>query len=131
MDVHSGGFDLKFPHHDNELAQAEVGADDHSVLWGECLVHGRHTGIVDWKVLAALWHDGQREASLERFMMECCFPFNCVSVCLYTCLYVCTSKQMCAHTHIQIHIQTHIHTHPYPCTHPHTNRYTLYLCFYV
>jgi cysteinyl-tRNA synthetase len=24
MDIHSGGFDLKFPHHDNELAQAEV-----------------------------------------------------------------------------------------------------------
>jgi len=21
MDIHSGGFDLKFPHHDNELAQ--------------------------------------------------------------------------------------------------------------
>lgn len=25
MDVHSGGVDLMFPHHDNELAQAEVG----------------------------------------------------------------------------------------------------------
>ena len=24
MDVHSGGQDLKFPHHDNEIAQAEV-----------------------------------------------------------------------------------------------------------
>lgn len=24
MDVHSGGVDLMFPHHDNELAQAEV-----------------------------------------------------------------------------------------------------------
>ena len=24
MDVHSGGEDLKFPHHDNELAQAEA-----------------------------------------------------------------------------------------------------------
>lgn len=24
MDIHSGGVDLKFPHHDNELAQAEV-----------------------------------------------------------------------------------------------------------
>ena len=27
MDIHTGGYDLKFPHHDNELAQAEVGAD--------------------------------------------------------------------------------------------------------
>lgn len=24
MDIHTGGFDLKFPHHDNELAQSEV-----------------------------------------------------------------------------------------------------------
>jgi hypothetical protein len=25
MDIHSGGIDLAFPHHDNELAQSEVG----------------------------------------------------------------------------------------------------------
>ena len=25
IDIHTGGVDLKFPHHDNELAQAEVG----------------------------------------------------------------------------------------------------------
>ena len=24
MDIHTGGFDLRFPHHDNEIAQAEV-----------------------------------------------------------------------------------------------------------
>ena len=24
MDVHSGGVDLKFPHHDNEMAQVEA-----------------------------------------------------------------------------------------------------------
>ena len=24
MDIHTGGVDLKFPHHDNELAQSEV-----------------------------------------------------------------------------------------------------------
>jgi cysteinyl-tRNA synthetase len=24
MDIHSGGEDLKFPHHDNELAQSEA-----------------------------------------------------------------------------------------------------------
>ena len=24
IDIHTGGFDLKFPHHDYELAQAEV-----------------------------------------------------------------------------------------------------------
>lgn len=27
MDIHGGGFDLRFPHHDNELAQSEVGKD--------------------------------------------------------------------------------------------------------
>lgn len=25
MEIHTGGCDLKFPHHENELAQAEVG----------------------------------------------------------------------------------------------------------
>jgi hypothetical protein len=24
MDIHSGGYDLKFPHHDNEIAQASM-----------------------------------------------------------------------------------------------------------
>eukprot|EP01045_Picozoa_sp_COSAG04_P056109 COSAG04_NODE_26012_length_300_cov_1.288557_1_plen_26_part_10 len=24
MDIHAGGSDLKFPHHDNELAQSEA-----------------------------------------------------------------------------------------------------------
>ena len=27
MDIHSGGVDLMFPHHDNEIAQSEVGID--------------------------------------------------------------------------------------------------------
>jgi hypothetical protein len=26
MDIHSGGIDLAFPHHDNEMAQSEVSA---------------------------------------------------------------------------------------------------------
>lgn len=25
LDIHTGGVDLKFPHHDNEIAQSEVG----------------------------------------------------------------------------------------------------------
>lgn len=29
MDIHSGGVDLMFPHHDNELAQAEVSSINH------------------------------------------------------------------------------------------------------
>ena len=27
-DIHTGGVDLKFPHHDNEIAQAEVSYPD-------------------------------------------------------------------------------------------------------
>jgi hypothetical protein len=29
LDVHGGGVDLKFPHHDNEMAQAEAYWDNH------------------------------------------------------------------------------------------------------
>lgn len=28
IDIHSGGIDLAFPHHDNEMAQAEVNRSD-------------------------------------------------------------------------------------------------------
>ena len=34
MDIHSGGFDLQFPHHDNEIAQAEVSVQGDSILEG-------------------------------------------------------------------------------------------------
>jgi cysteinyl-tRNA synthetase len=30
MDIHSGGIDLAFPHHDNELAQSEVIGDENN-----------------------------------------------------------------------------------------------------
>jgi cysteinyl-tRNA synthetase len=30
MDIHSGGVDLLFPHHDNEIAQSEVKGDNKS-----------------------------------------------------------------------------------------------------
>lgn len=32
MDIHGGGFDLRFPHHDNELAQSEVSKQSLSKL---------------------------------------------------------------------------------------------------
>ena len=31
MDIHSGGIDLAFPHHDNEMAQSEVGHNTPSI----------------------------------------------------------------------------------------------------
>lgn len=37
MDIHSGGVDLKFPHHDNEMAQAEAHFD--SKQWINYFIH--------------------------------------------------------------------------------------------
>lgn len=37
MDIHSGGIDLAFPHHDNELAQSEA-------YFHQC-DHGEHTWV--------------------------------------------------------------------------------------
>lgn len=31
IDIHTGGVDLKFPHHDNEIAQAEVSDKGHFI----------------------------------------------------------------------------------------------------
>jgi cysteinyl-tRNA synthetase len=39
LDIHSGGIDLAFPHHDNELAQAEVNLFlERPLLWIHCLI---------------------------------------------------------------------------------------------
>ena len=35
MDIHSGGIDLAFPHHDNEMAQSEVS----NLLYRRSFVH--------------------------------------------------------------------------------------------
>ena len=32
LDIHSGGIDLKFPHHENEIAQSEAFYDNHQVF---------------------------------------------------------------------------------------------------
>jgi cysteinyl-tRNA synthetase len=37
MDIHSGGIDLAFPHHDNELAQSEAHFHEHE--------KGEHTWV--------------------------------------------------------------------------------------
>ncbi|CAL1546078.1 unnamed protein product, partial [Lymnaea stagnalis] len=52
MDIHSGGFDLKFPHHDNELAQAEAYYEnDH---WVRYFVHSGHLTIDGCKMSKSL-----------------------------------------------------------------------------
>ena len=39
MDIHSGGEDLKFPHHDNEIAQSEAHFDCPQVILKKKIFH--------------------------------------------------------------------------------------------
>jgi len=48
MDVHSGGVDLKFPHHDNEIAQAE--AESGLNQWCTYFLHAGHLHISGLKM---------------------------------------------------------------------------------
>lgn len=52
MDIHSGGFDLKFPHHDNELAQAEAYYKNDN--WVRYFVHSGHLTIEGCKMSKSL-----------------------------------------------------------------------------
>ncbi|XP_064599613.1 cysteine--tRNA ligase, cytoplasmic-like [Liolophura sinensis] len=52
MDIHTGGFDLKFPHHDNELAQSEAYyGNDH---WVRYFLHAGHLTIEGCKMSKSL-----------------------------------------------------------------------------
>ncbi|XP_003743752.1 cysteine--tRNA ligase, cytoplasmic [Galendromus occidentalis] len=52
MDIHSGGYDLKFPHHDNEIAQSEAyfGNDN----WVRYFLHSGHLTISGCKMSKSL-----------------------------------------------------------------------------
>ncbi|XP_070558750.1 cysteine--tRNA ligase, cytoplasmic-like [Ptychodera flava] len=52
LDIHTGGVDLKFPHHDNELAQAEAYyGNDH---WVRYFLHSGHLTIAGCKMSKSL-----------------------------------------------------------------------------
>ncbi|KAJ8024001.1 Cysteine--tRNA ligase, cytoplasmic [Holothuria leucospilota] len=52
MDIHTGGVDLKFPHHDNELAQSEAYySNDH---WVRYFLHSGHLTIEGCKMSKSL-----------------------------------------------------------------------------
>uniref|UniRef100_A0A8D0GCU1 Cysteine--tRNA ligase, cytoplasmic n=1 Tax=Sphenodon punctatus TaxID=8508 RepID=A0A8D0GCU1_SPHPU len=52
MDIHGGGFDLRFPHHDNELAQSEAYFEnDH---WVRYFLHTGHLTIAGCKISKSL-----------------------------------------------------------------------------
>ena len=52
LDIHSGGIDLKFPHHDNEIAQTE--AHDDSKQWINYFLHTGHLKIEGLKMSKSL-----------------------------------------------------------------------------
>ncbi|CAN0166475.1 unnamed protein product [Ectocarpus sp. 6 AP-2014] len=52
MDIHSGGVDLKFPHHDNEMAQAEAKYD--CCQWVNYFLHTGHLHIKGFKMSKSL-----------------------------------------------------------------------------
>lgn len=64
MDVHTGGVDLKFPHHDNELAQSEA-FHGHS-HWVRYFLHAGHLTIAGCKMSKSLKNFITIRAVLER-----------------------------------------------------------------
>ena len=42
FDIHGGGLDLRFPHHENELAQSTAAGDDFANFW-------MHNGMVTYE----------------------------------------------------------------------------------
>lgn len=55
MDIHSGGIDLAFPHHDNELAQSEAYYDSHNHdQWVNYFLHMGHLSIQGSKMSKSL-----------------------------------------------------------------------------
>ena len=65
MDIHSGGVDLRFPHHDNELAQAEAALGIKQ--WVNYFVHSGHLNIDGQKMSKSLKNFVKIHAALERF----------------------------------------------------------------
>ncbi len=65
MDIHTGGYDLKFPHHDNELAQSEAYFDnDH---WIRYFLHSGHLTIAGCKMSKSLKNFITIAEVLERY----------------------------------------------------------------
>ncbi|KAG0655612.1 hypothetical protein C6P46_000780 [Rhodotorula mucilaginosa] len=65
MDVHSGGVDLAFPHHDNELAQSEAFHDCRQ--WVNYFLHTGHLHIEGLKMSKSLKNFITIDDALEKF----------------------------------------------------------------
>lgn len=65
LDIHSGGIDLAFPHHDNEIAQAE--AYFHSHQWVNYFLHAGHVHIEGLKMSKSLKNFISVKEALKRY----------------------------------------------------------------
>lgn len=66
IDLHGGGEDLKFPHHDNELAQSTAyWSSSASVPWVNYFIHTGHLGIQGLKMSKSLKNFTTIKATLE------------------------------------------------------------------
>ncbi|KAI9374478.1 tRNA synthetases class I (C) catalytic domain-containing protein [Aspergillus egyptiacus] len=66
MDIHSGGVDLAFPHHDNELAQSEAYWHSHDDQWVNYFLHMGHLSIQGSKMSKSLKNFTTIREALER-----------------------------------------------------------------
>lgn len=67
MDIHSGGIDLAFPHHDNELAQSEAYYDNHNHdQWVNYFLHMGHLSIQGSKMSKSLKNFTTIREALDR-----------------------------------------------------------------
>ena len=65
MDIHSGGIDLRFPHHDNEIAQSEACLECQQ--WVNYFLHAGHLHIEGQKMAKSLKNFIRINDALERF----------------------------------------------------------------
>jgi cysteinyl-tRNA synthetase len=67
IDIHSGGIDLAFPHHDNELAQSEAyWSDGKKQQWVNYFLHMGHLSIAGSKMSKSLKNFTTIRTALER-----------------------------------------------------------------
>jgi cysteinyl-tRNA synthetase len=72
FDIHGGGLDLRFPHHENELAQSRAAGDEFATTWlhnGLVTMNGRKMSKSLGNVLLAADLLGQTDPSTARYLL--------------------------------------------------------------
>ena len=68
LDLHTGGQDLAFPHHENEMAQSE---SFHGVeQWGHTYLHSGHVLLKDVKISKSLGNVVSIDDLLDRCTVD-------------------------------------------------------------